>query len=103
MSASKIVYKYNLPFTGDTKLISVHLPSGAEILSVDVQPDAGDGYYRPKLWALVQPDAALTVRRFGVVPTSMPIPYQKYEYIGSFGDMGNTFIFHCFEVLEDGK
>ena len=68
----------------------VLMPSGAKILYVAVQ----DGVLC--LWALVDPDAAKTIRTFLIVGTGHPAPTDA-EHVGSGISHGGNLVWHVFE------
>jgi hypothetical protein len=84
------VFKYDLPADYEFSLV---LPRGAELLHVAGQHD------RPRLWALVDPEAGFETRRFRLAGTGHPIVEEKLKHVGSFMMNGDTFVFHLFEVL----
>ena len=84
----KKVYKYVLPMYDD---VAIELPQGAKILKVDTQESV------PCIWALVDPDAPLEMRKFRVVGTGHPIEEKGLEFIGTFQMYGGELVFHLFE------
>jgi hypothetical protein len=85
-----IVYKYSIkPGTS-----ALTLPSGAEILTVQVQRG------EPQLWALVDPDAPPVSRGLIVVGTGQQFSVDKpLKYIATFQLEQGALVFHAFEVL----
>jgi hypothetical protein len=88
------VYKYTLDTPND--YVEVPMPVGATILSVQVQYDV------PCIWALVNPDNPMKIRRFRWAGTGHNIqePPEKLSYIGTFQMMKGSLIFHIFEIVE---
>jgi hypothetical protein len=60
------VFKYPI-YIADR--LTVGMPKGAEILTVQVQFD------NPQIWALVEPDNPMETRAFCIVGTGNPVPY----------------------------
>lgn len=90
------VYKYPVPM-GD--YFEVELPRGAQVLKVEDQ----DGH--PRLWALVDPTAPHTIRRFRFAGTGHPIsdPSSNLRFINTFQIAAGALIFHIFEVVTDNQ
>jgi hypothetical protein len=88
-----VIYKYLLRAADDVKIV---MPSGAQVLSVQVQHGA------PCLWALVDSGAPLVDRHFKVFGTGNSVP--KYSsplpFVGTFQLEGGALVFHVFEVPE---
>lgn len=91
------IYKYpiSLPFS------EILLPEGAEVLTVQVQPDQGI-----QLWAIVDEKLGQTdkeIRRFSVIATghSMDQTYAYYhpKYISTIQLNGGALVFHVFELI----
>lgn len=96
------VYKYLVPLTDDYKYVvpltadfSLELPMGAQILTFQAQRET------PCIWALVDPDARDSKRRFLLVETAYPIEQNAgaLRYVGSAQFRGGSLVFHLFEVL----
>lgn len=85
MSTWRVVHKYAFPLEDEFDLA---LPDGASIVLVDAQ------YRQPMIWALVEPIAALTVRRFRVAGTGRPLE-SGLIHVGSF--QMPPFVWHLFE------
>jgi hypothetical protein len=70
----------------------VELPTGAEILTLDVQNGL------PMIWALVDTDKGIDPKEFRVVGTgeSLPPDTNRDTYIGTW-QLG-PFVWHLFEV-----
>ena len=85
------IYKYPAAYTEE---FSLALPKNAKILSVQVQ------WGEPKIWALVDPEEPLLLRKFffGSTEGSIPTSYTKdaLVFIGTI-QLG-AFVFHLFEV-----
>lgn len=70
----------------------IEMPDGAEILTVQSQGDVGC------LWALVDPEMAVTPRYFEVFGTGQNVhTLSKRRYIGTFQQP--PFVWHVFERL----
>lgn len=79
------IYKYPIETTGEQEVM---MPSHAHILFVQVQGNT------PCLWARVDPDAQLVVRRILVFGTGHPIEGHP-DYIGTY-QLGSL-VFHVYE------
>lgn len=73
--------------------ITLDLPRGAEILSVREQ---GGNIC---LWALVDPQADQTTRRFVVIGTGHAVPDGPLWFLGTAHLAGGQLDFHVFECL----
>lgn len=87
----RTVYKYSIQVTDEFTLA---LPQGAEIVHVAVQN------YRPQLWALVDTDRPLEIRRFAVRGTGHVVD-DALRHVGSFLLADDTFVGHLFEHAGD--
>lgn len=85
------IYKY--PITQPKGLISIEMPAGAEVLTVQVQNEV------PCIWALVGPDAPPTMRGFRMYGTGHEIDHENMPYVGTFQLVGGSLVFHLFEEL----
>ena len=87
---SKTIYKYPLPMTEDP---TIEMPRGSRVLTVQVQGST------PCIWAIVDPNQPLEIRRFRVFGTGHPIDenINSITYIGTFQLLGGGFIGHLFE------
>jgi hypothetical protein len=70
----------------------VPMPSGAEVLSVQMQNDV------PVMWARVDDTAPVVDREFAVHGTGHPVPSNRGRFIGSFQMLGGRLVFHLFEI-----
>lgn len=87
----KIIYKYQLEVKDN---LTIELPIGAEILTVQSQRD------KPCIWALVDNDAIKENRKFKIIGTGNPIEnLSNSKYIGTFQLYGGSLVFHLFEIL----
>lgn len=88
----KIIYKYQLEVIDD---LTISLPIGAEILTVQSQRDI------PCIWALVDNDAIKENRKFKIIGTGNPIEDLSInnKYIGTFQLYEGSLVFHLFEIL----
>lgn len=86
------VYKYAFK---PAPTASIAMPAGAKILRFDMQYDMFC------LWALVDPDSAVTeTRKFIVAGTGNPIDETTISsYIGTAMVQDGQFVFHCFETI----
>lgn len=85
---------WKFPFSVEDRL-EISMPRGAEILDIQVQ------HGRPCMWALVNPEMAIQVRRFHIFGTGHHIPDElrnKMTYVGTFQIEGGALVFHVFEV-----
>ncbi len=86
----KRVYKYFLEVNDE---VSVYMPKGARVLSVQVQ----DG--RPCIWAAVDPSERVEKRRFRIAGTGHPIEDDVVEgFIGTIQMYDGRLVFHVFEI-----
>ena len=83
----KTIYKYELI----SQDVSMKLPLGAEILTVQIQ----DG--RPMLWALVTPGNELVDRFISTVGTGWEVE-DNMKYICTY--MEGYFVWHVFEFIQ---
>lgn len=80
--------------------IEVSIPAGAEPLTVGVDP----GLARLALWAAVDPEAPVEVRRFLVVGTGWPLTASPFDvaarYVGTavLGGYGVPLVFHVLDL-----
>ena len=81
------VYKY--PFLIDD-VVAVDMPAGAEVLLVDAQNGV------PTIWAMVNPNAIKTRRRFRVIGTGHSFDRDRLTHVASFQQP--PFVWHLFEV-----
>lgn len=87
----KTVWKYTLDEKDD---ITINLPLGAEILSVQEQ------HGEPQMWVLVDPNEVVIEQRvFRLAGTGHPIK-KSVKFIGTFQLFGGSFVGHLFEVIE---
>lgn len=77
-------------------VILVPMPSGADILRVDMQQE-GDAVC---VWALVDPDCPYVhSRKIRIAGTGHPIEDSYMKYINTFTCMDKKLWFHAFEIL----
>lgn len=85
------IFKYQLD---TTDIQQVEMPEGAEILCVQTQ------YGIPCIWALVQPNAALSKRTIEIFGTGHNVPENaNRKYIGTYQLRQVNLVFHCFELI----
>jgi hypothetical protein len=87
----RTVYKYPVQVADE---FEIGLPAGAEILHVAVQ------HYKPQLWALVDTERPIEVRRFAIRGTGYPVEHGLH-HVGSFLLADDTFVGHLFEHAGD--
>jgi hypothetical protein len=87
--AMKTIWKYVL-----SQEIELDMPYGAQILSVREQ---GEDLC---LWALLDPKAPTTKRRFAVYGTGWDVLPGAMQYIGTGHLRGGALVFHVFELLD---
>lgn len=83
------IWKYALEITDE---IELKMPCAAKVLTVQMQGNT------PTLWAVVNPDEPLEIRRFRIFATGQPlqnIELMLTEYVGTFQHGG--FVGHLFE------
>lgn len=87
----RTIYKY--PFQVED-VVTQFMPMGSEILAVQVQGDI------PCIWAIVDPEAELEVRRFQLYGTghTMDIAVTQDQHVGTFQLLGGRFVGHLFDV-----
>jgi hypothetical protein len=76
--------------------VDIDMPDGAEIVHVDVRHNV------PCLWAVVNPDAPVTTRRFQIAGTGHPIKKGPRRHVGTFLTRGGDFVWHLFEMEDVG-
>lgn len=85
------IFKYTLP----DRFSDVTMPEGAKILSVYNQDDS------ICIWALVDTEKAIEVRRFYVATTGEELTeatIENWKFIGTILMNGGVFVLHTFEV-----
>lgn len=91
----KTIHKF--PFLEDGR-VAFEMPEGAEILTVQVQ-----GLSMICLWALIDTEVSLVMRKFGIFGTGQPISVEEKEelsYIGTVQTHRSRFVWHVFEIKE---
>ena len=83
----KTIYKYTL----DSQDCTLHLPKGAEILTVQLQNGI------PTLWALVNPMTVTEERHICIVGTVWDVE-DTMKYITTY--MDGYFVWHVFELIK---
>lgn len=88
--AKLMIFKYPVPLDG---VAEIQMHKGATVLTVQAQGGI------PCIWAIVDPDAEMEIRRFRLFGTGHPldIDLPQYRYIGTFQLAGGGFIGHLFE------
>lgn len=89
---NKVIWKFDID-VDDFQEIS--MPLNAEILCVQSQ------FGKPKIWAIVNPDAIKIKRVFWLAGTGHDLPEVtcKRKYIGTFQMLGGMLVYHLFEVI----
>jgi hypothetical protein len=89
----RTIYKYPI-FQAGTGTETLQLPSGAQILSVQLQQGAA------QLWAVVDPAAPIEPREIYVAGTGHPLPEgaERWRFVDTLQAGGGSFVFHVFEV-----
>ena len=83
------VWKFVVPPEGE---FSLKMPAGAKLL--DVQEQHGIA----AIWAQLDPDADMEVRRFRQFGTGHEFDPEGLSYVGSYQLMAGTFVAHLYEV-----
>lgn len=92
----KSIYKFPIKHVAD--VVRLEMPSGAEVLTVQVQHET------PCIWAICDPKAELVNRHFEIfgtghiLPENMDIEF-NYKYIGTFQLHEGGFVGHVFEPV----
>lgn len=88
---TKTIWKYEI----SPEKVSIEMPKGAEILSVQIQ----DG--NPCIWALVNPKNEPKEKVIEIFRTGHEIPCDGIvrNFIGTFQMFGGNLVFHLFERL----
>lgn len=84
----KTIWKYKLK-----PLCTLDMPVGAEVLSAREQ---GNDIC---IWALVDPEALLETRSFGVFGTGHSVPDVPLKFLGTAHLENSALVFHAFEFL----
>jgi hypothetical protein len=85
------IHKYRLQIVSEQP---VTMPSGAEILCVQMQGDT------PCIWAMVNPDNPNVTRSIAICGTGHPVPVGNYKYVGTVQQFGGSLIWHIFQRPE---
>lgn len=84
------IWKYEINIT---EYVSIDMPYGAQILTVQKQGD------KICLWAVVSPQAKTQLRNFMWAGTGQPLPDTFNEkYIGTVQFDDGKWVFHLFEI-----
>jgi len=89
--SERTIWKY--PIRIDDEVV-ISMPSGAAILTVQVQND------EVCLWASVDPSARLERRRIAIYGTGNPV--RAACYISTFQTHGGAGVWHAFDLGEEG-
>ena len=84
------IFKYVVPLDG---VIEIQMRKNAHVLSVQTQEEI------PCIWAIVDPEAEMEIRKFYLCGTGHPIDIDipQHRYIGTFQLVEGGFIGHLFE------
>ncbi len=85
------IYKYPVPVTD---INEISMPEGSALLSVQLQGNL------PMLWALVSPEAPLTVRTLRTYGTGQPLPDEVGTFVDTYQLDGGRLVFHVFDLGE---
>lgn len=87
----KVIWKFELSVDN----LSIEMPKGAEILSVQVQNN------KPCIWALVDPKAPMKEKVIEVFGTGKEVPCDGISrtFIGTFQLQDGMWVFHLFERI----
>lgn len=84
----RTIWKYEIPLRQD---ITLEMPQGAKILSVQTQGD------QPVLWAEVVNTKPMETRYFVLVGTGKHVPTYASKFLGTLQFEGGTYVFHLYE------
>lgn len=92
--SAQAVWKFPVPWPPKSDTFTISMPGRAMLLSVQMQGGA------PMIWALVEPDAPVTERRFRIAGTGHPIEEEIRYCLGTFQTPTEwgVLVFHVFEV-----
>lgn len=87
-----VIYKYPIETKDE---FTIELPRNAKLLTVQIQ------HHLACLWVLLDKDAEKTNRKFALIGTGNPVPYdiEDVEYINTFQLYNGDLVFHLFEIL----
>ena len=94
----KTIWKFSTIENGFDEKFSIHMPKGAEILTV--QTDEKNNH--PTIWALVDPEQEKEVRFFELFGTGHEIHSDmgvERKYIGTYQYQKGVFVGHIFERI----
>ena len=86
------IWKYELWADGVADEVFISMPRGAKILTVQFQGGA------PTIWAEVDPDERLEVRRFRIAGTGHPVTVLPKTYIGTCISETSPLVWHVYEL-----
>ena len=86
----RTIFKYTLDAD---RTVEVAMPIGSKIIHVHGQND------EVCIWAVVDPDATMEVRKFSVYGTGHPMNEEPEQYVGSVHIHGDELVFHIFEKV----
>ncbi len=86
------IYKYPVPLTPE---FTIQMPESARLLDVQVQHDG------VQLWAMVDPRARMTIRKFAMRGTGhVAFGLGSAPHIGTFQINDGELVFHLFDMGE---
>lgn len=88
----KKIFKYPLRLIRLTDTQTIQIPNGSTLLWVAVQNDV------ICLWAMVDPEQAMTTRTIVIIGTGNPICDMALDYVGTV--MQGPYVWHVFEDKE---
>lgn len=94
----KTIWKYSLVQHGFKDRITLNIPHGAEVLSLQIDQKNN----HPSIWVLVDPEATMTKRVFELFGTGHEIHYDMgidREYVGTYQYQNGKFVGHVFERI----
>lgn len=82
----KTIFKYDI-----SENTGVLMPEGAQVLTVQMQRTSAC------VWAVVDPNAPMVLRRFVLYGTGHPLPDEPGTYVGTFQVAGGSLVWHLFD------
>ena len=92
----KMIFKYEIDL--DKREQDLLLPEFAEVLSAQIQR------HECQIWALVNPDAMLVMRKFFVFVTGAEVKnHERLRFLGTVQVHGGPIVLHIFEQAQRGR
>jgi hypothetical protein len=87
------IWKYPLQFNLENDIAIVQMPKEAIVLKLSIQNET------PTIWAKVDTEAEMEIRRFKIMGTGFPEP-ERGRYIDSLQERraGAEFVWHIYEI-----